>query len=143
MSLVLRVIVAIVIIGHGIGHVVGFLAPWTNSKLGFPEFAFNQSPWLFPGEVLMQSAIGKVFGAIWLLSMVAFFGAALGLLARQEWWSTVAVIASILSLIVVVPWWNSFTPGIMSKRSAVFVDIVVLVALWGPWKDEILARLNS
>ena len=139
----IRIIVAITLIGHGIGHVVGFLAPWTNSKLGFPEFAFNQSTWLLPGEVVMISTIGKIFGVIWLLSMGAFFAAAIGLLEKQEWWTTIAIIASILSMIAVVPWWNSFTPGIMSKRSAVLVDILVLIALWGPWKDEIITRLSS
>jgi hypothetical protein len=140
MSLVLRFIVAIVIIGHGIGHVVGFLGSWTKSQLGLPDYAFNQSPWLLPGDIPMQSTIGKVFGVIWLVSMGAFLAAAIGLLAKQSWWPTVTVIASILSLIVVVPWWNSFTPGIMSKRSAVVVDIIVLVALLSPWKDEILTR---
>jgi hypothetical protein len=143
MGIILRIIVAITIFGHGIGHVVGFLGSWTKSKLGFPEFAFNQSPWLLPGKVVMQSTIGKVFGVIWLMSMGAFFVAAIALVTKQPWWSTIVVIASIMSLIAVVPWWNSITSGIMSKRSAVFVDIIVLVALMGPWKDDVITLLRS
>jgi hypothetical protein len=143
LGLILRIVVAITLLGHGVGHVVGFLGSWTKSQLGLPDFAFNQSPWVLPGDKVMQSAVGKVFGIFWLLSMGAFVVAAIGLLAEQSWWTTIVIIASFLSLLVVVPWWNSFTPGIMSKRSAVFVDIVVLVALLGPWKDEILARLSS
>jgi hypothetical protein len=75
--------------------------------------------------------------------MIGFLAAAIGLIANQSWWSTVAIIASILSLLVVIPWWNTFTPGIMSKKSAVVVDIVILVALLGPWKDELVAKLSS
>lgn len=143
MGIILRIVVAITLLGHGLGHVVGFLGSWTKSQLGLPDYAFNQSPWLLPGDILIQSTIGKVFGVIWLVSMGAFVVAAIGLLAKHSWWTTIVIIASFLSLLVVLPWWNSFTPGIMSKRSAVFVDIVVLVALLGPWKDELLARLSS
>ena len=143
MSTILRIVVAIILFGHGIGHVVGFLGSWTKSQLGFPDYAFNQSPWLLPGEVVMQSTVGKVFGIFWLLSMGGFFAAAIGLIAKQSWWVTIAFIASFLSLLAVIPWWNSITTGIMSKRSAVIVDIIALVALLGPWKDEILTRLSS
>jgi hypothetical protein len=75
--------------------------------------------------------------------MIVFLAAAIGLIANQSWWSTVAIIASILSLLVVIPWWNTITPGIMSKKSAVVVDIIILVALLGPWKDVLLTRLSS
>ena len=140
--IILRIIFAIILFGHGIGHVVGFLGTWTNLQL-FPEFPFNRSPWIFPGDIFIQSAVGKVFGILWLISMGAFFAAAIGMVAKQSWWKTIAVIASILSLLAVIPWWNTFTPGIMSKQSAVLVDILVIAALLGPWKDILLAKLSS
>jgi hypothetical protein len=143
MNLILRIAVAITLLGHGIGHVVGFLGSWTKSRLGFPEFAFNQSPWILPGEIFMQSTIGKVFGIFWLTSMSGFFAAAIGLIVGRSWWTTNAIIASGLSLLAVIPWWNTITPGIMSKQSAVLVDIIVIVALLGPWKDVLIARLSS
>ena len=140
--IILRIIFAIILFGHGIGHVVGFLGTWTNWQL-FPEPPFNDSPWILPGDVFIQSAVGKVFGIFWLISTGAFFAAAIGLVLKQSWWATVAVIASLLSLLAVIPWWNSFTPGIMSKKSAVLVDIIIIVVLLGPWKDTLLARLGS
>ncbi len=140
--IIFRLAVAITLFGHGIGHVVGFLGSWTQLR-PFPEPAFNESPWIFSEGVFIQSTIGKVFGIFWLLSMGAFFAASIGLIANQAWWSTTTVIASILSLLAVVPWWNSFTPGIMSKKSAVLVDVLALVVLLGPWRDVVLARLGS
>lgn len=142
MMTILRIIVAIILLGHGIGHVVGFLGSWTKLRI-FPEYPFNESPWILPGDIFIQSAVGKVFGIFWLISMGAFFAAAIGLIMEQSWWTTIAVIASFLSLLAVIPWWNTFTPGIMSKWSAVLVDIIVIAALLGPWKDELLARLSS
>jgi len=91
----------------------------------------------------MQSTVGKAFGVSWLIATVGFFAAAFGLMTGRSWWSTIAVIASFASLSAVIPWWNSITPGIMSKRSAVVVDIVIIVGLLGPWKDALLARLSA
>ena len=140
--IILRIGLAIMLFGHGIGHVVGFLGSWTKLQI-FPELPFNEFPWIFSGNIFIESAVGKVFGIIWLISMAAFFAAAFGLIAQQSWWATVVVIASFLSLLAVIPWWNTFTPGIMSKISAVLVDIAIIVALLGPWKDALLARLSS
>ena len=142
MSLILRVIVAIVLIGHGIGHIMGFIETWTKWQ-PFSDPAFNASPWILPGDVYIESAIGKLFGIFWLLSMLGFFAAGIGLVANQPWWATVAIVASILSLIAVVPCWNTFTPGIMSKTSAVVVDIIVIIALLGPWKDNVQRLLGA
>jgi hypothetical protein len=142
MNTLFRIVVAVLIFGHGIGHVVGVMGSWTEWRV-FPELPFNESPWILPGDIYMQSAVGKAFGILWLIATVGFFAAAFGLMTGQSWWSAIAVIASFASLLAVIPWWNSITPGIMSKRSAVLVDIVIIVALLGPWKDGLLARLSA
>jgi hypothetical protein len=133
---ILSIVVAITLLGHGIGHVMGFLASWTKLPMGFTE-----SPWIFPGDIYVQSTVGKVFGILWLITMGIFIAAAIGLFTEHSWWITMAIIASFLSLVAIIPWWNTFTPG--SKLAAVLVDIVVIAALLGPWKDELLARLSS
>ena len=140
--IILRIVIAIILIGHGIGHIMGFVGTWTNWQ-PFTEPSFNHEPWIFSDGVFIQSVLGKIFGIFWLLAMIGFFAAAVGLIANQSWWSSIVIIASILSLLAVIPWWNTFTPGIMSKVSAVVVDIIILVALIGPWKDVILAKLSS
>lgn len=132
----LTIIIAVVLLGHGIGHIMGFLASWTNLPMGFTE-----SPWIFSSDTHIQSSLGKVFGVLWLLAMVAFIAAAVGLFMDQSWWTTIAIVASVLSLVAIVPWWNTFTPG--SKQAVVLVDVVVLAVMLGPWKAELLARIAS
>jgi hypothetical protein len=121
---------------------MGFIGTWTGSQ-PFTDPVFNDSPWMLPGDVSIDSTIGKVFGFFWLLSLLGFIVAGIGLVANQPWWTTVAIAALILPIIAVVPWWNTFTPGIMSKTSAVVVDIIALVSLLGPWKDQILGLLGT
>ena len=132
----LSIIVAVALLGHGIGHVMGFLASWTKLPMGFTE-----SPWILSTDTNIQSTTGKAFGVLWLLAMAAFIGAVVGLFMEQSWWTTAAVIASVLSLVAIVPWWNTYTPG--SKQALVLVDVVVIAVLLGPWKDELLARIAS
>lgn len=132
----LTIIIAVVILGHGIGHVMGFLSSWTNLPMGFTD-----SPWIFSPDTHIQSAIGKAFGVLWLFAMAAFVAAAVGLFMEESWWTTAAVVASILSLAAIIPWWNTFTPG--SKQAVVLVDVVVLAVMLGPWKGELLARIAS
>jgi hypothetical protein len=130
------IIIAVTLLGHGIGHVMGFLASWTNLPMGF-----TKSPWIISRDIHIQSSVGKAFGILWLISMGAFIAAAIGLFTGQSWWTTVAIIASFLSLLAFIPWWNTFTPG--SKQAAVLVDVVVIAVLLGPWKDELLARIGG
>lgn len=142
MIIIIRIVIAAILLGHGIGHIVGFLGSWTQWQ-PFQEPAFNDEPWIFSDDVLIHSVIGRLFGIFWLLATISFTAAAIGLVANQRWWNTVAVIGSSFSLLAVLPWWNTFTPGIMSKSSAVLVDIIALVALLGPWKEVLLDRISS
>jgi len=133
---ILTILLALTLLGHGIGHVMGFLASWTDLPMGF-----TKSPWIFSRDIAIQSSVGRAFGILWLISMGAFIAAAIGLITGQPWWTTVAIIASVLSLSAFIPWWNTFTPG--SKQAAILVDVVVIAVLLGPWKDELLARIGG
>ena len=57
----LRIAIAIILIGHGIGHIMGFVGTWTNWQ-PFSEPSFNNAPWIFSDGVFIQSVLGKVFG---------------------------------------------------------------------------------
>ncbi len=132
----LGIVIAVTFLGHGIGHVIGFLGSWTKLPMGF-----TQSPWIFSRGILIRSVMGKAFGILWLISMCAFIASAIALFTGQSWWTTVAIIASFLSLLAFIPWWNTFAPG--PKQAAVLVDVVVIAVLLGPWKGELLARIGA
>jgi hypothetical protein len=125
-----RYIVALVLLGHGAGHALGFLAAWTELPMGFRD-----RPWILGEDVKIQTAVGRAFGFLWFAALAGFIGAALGLLLRQQWWEVLAVAASTISILAILPWWNTVTPG--PRLWALLVDVVVLIGLLGPWKDQI------
>ena len=131
----IKYVVVLVLLGHGAGHVMGFLAAWTKLPMGFAD-----RPWVFGGDVKIQTAVGRAFGLVWLIALAGFIGAGVGLLLQREWWSTLAIASSVISIVAIVPWWNTITPS--ARFWPILVDVAVLVALLGPWRDQI-ARLTG
>jgi hypothetical protein len=87
----LKFIIALPLIGHGLAHISGVLAAWTLADVGFKD-----NPWIFSSGVRLSSGIGRVFGLIWLLALIALAGSGVGLIFRQAWWPDVALLGSVL-----------------------------------------------
>ena len=129
--MLLRWGLAIVLVMHGLGHAMFAMATWTQIDVGF-----TASPWMLPGAVTPDSLVGRISAVVWLLALVGFLIAAVGLVTNAAWWPGYAVGAAALSLAVLLLWWNTITPG--SRGWAAFVDVAVLLALLGPWKARVL-----
>jgi MFS superfamily sulfate permease-like transporter len=66
--------------------------------------------------------------------MVGFVGAGIGILTGEDGWRALALGAAVISLLVILPWWNAVTPG--SRVGAVLVDVVTLIVVLG-WGNRI------
>ncbi len=80
----LRYLIAGFLVLHGIGHVGG---PW-----------FFLRSWLSPQ--LVESPVKWVFVIVWFAVMVAYLAAGILMLQNQAAWRTIALAASIVSLMV-------------------------------------------
>jgi hypothetical protein len=127
----LRWFIIIVLLAHGVGHVMGFMAAWTPVPMGFTD-----RPSLLSDTITIQSAAGRAFGLLWMLALVAFLAAVFGLIGHQEWWRALVIAAAVISLAAILPWWNTVTAG--PRFGAVLVDLLILVALLPPWGAQII-----
>ncbi len=75
-----RFIIAAPFIDHGWAHISGFLVSWTKVDAGYKDRS-----WIFSSEVTMKSGIGRLFGLLWLVALVGFVAAGVGLLVLQSW----------------------------------------------------------
>lgn len=125
-----KFIFALPLFAHGLAHLSGFMASWTSTDAGYAN-----KPWLFSEGIYLHSLVGRVFGLLWLAAMVGLVGSAFGLGLWQDWWSALAVMAAVISLVVIVPWWNTVPLG--AKIGAAF-DVLVLVVLLSPLKERLL-----
>jgi hypothetical protein len=102
---------------HGIIHEFGFGATW---RIG-PAGTVSATPSLIPG-LAPDGALAHVLGIIWLIALLAFLGAAFGLLTDGTWWRVATAAAAVVSLALCVAWWSD------GKAGAV-IDIRILVAI--------------
>jgi len=131
-----RYIIAVVLLAHGIGHIIPFMAAWTPriSKVGFSD-----ASWIFSGGVRVESLIGQVFALLGLVALIGFGASALGLVTNQAWWPTMTIVAAVISIVTIVPWINAWPTE--SMIGALFVDVAVLVALLPPWSQQVVQSL--
>lgn len=125
---------AFLLIMHGLAHVAGPLGFWTSGAQAFAE-----KPWLFSKGITPQSAVGWVFGLLWVVAALGLAGAGLGLLFGQDWWPTLALVGAAVSLVAIVPWARVVPPG--AWAGACF-DVVILAALLLPWGDRLVGVLS-
>ena len=122
-----RIIIAIVLIAHGLGHGLGMLAA-AGVKLSPTH---SPDSWLFTR--LLGDTGARIIGfVIWLLALVGFVGAGLGLLG---WLVPVASVpslalgASVISLASLALFWNALPFFFPNKVGVIVVDVAVLVYL--------------
>jgi hypothetical protein len=132
--MILNYIVVAAFILHGLAHLSGFVAAFTSRDTGF-----SPNSWLFSPNVTIHSAIGKLFGLLWLVAAVALAGSGLALLLGWAVWPWLPIAGAVLSLLVIVPWWNTVPPG--AKAGAVF-DLLILLALIPGWRGQVMTLLG-
>lgn len=97
---------AIPLIAHGLAHISGFIASWTEANVGLAT-----RPRVLSSGVTRSSRVGLAFSLLWLVAAAGVVGAGLGILSRQEWWADPAFAASVISLVAIVTWWNTLPRG--------------------------------
>lgn len=125
MSNWLRIILAIVVAAHGLGHIL-FLIP----LLGIADWGQPSQSWLL-GSGWPAKVVGTL---IWLVAIFGFVAVAAGLLLEADWWQPVAIIAAIVSASGLLLFWMK-PPGSPAISALVF-DLLVLASIvvfhWPP-----------
>jgi hypothetical protein len=131
----IKIVVALVLLAHGIGHVMGPLKVFNVATIN-PQWQGDS--WLLGG---LGMATTNVIGVVlWLLAVFGFTALAAVVMGwlPGEWWAPLAVGSSIVSLAAVALFPLAFPT--FSTIGAVVVDVVVLAAVfWFNWAPDELA----
>ena len=135
--LALRILIAVVLIAHGLGHALGMMP---SAGLEITRFHSSKS-WLLTG--ILGIKVSRVIEfTIFLAALLAFVGRGLGLLgweATQGTWQQLSVIAAIISLVGLVLFFRAFPTLFPNVAGALAVDIGVLVCiLWLKWPPGVV-----
>jgi hypothetical protein len=122
-----KIVVAVVLFAHGIGHVLG---PLQVAKVAQVNPTWAGDSWLLTG-VAGQMASNVVGLVLWVAAVVGFVASAAVVMGwlPASWWVPLAVGSSVVSLVAIALFPAAFP--LTSTIGAVIVDIAVLVAVVG------------
>jgi hypothetical protein len=133
----LKLIIALVLLAHGIGHSMGLLQIF-NVAVVNP--AWRGDSWLLGGSAGSTATASVIGGIVWTASIVGFAALAAVVMGwlPVAWWAPLAVGSAIVSLVGLLLFPLAFPT--VSTIGAFAVDVVVLVAvLWTDWEPGELA----
>lgn len=121
----LRIVLALVVGAHGIGHILFLVPLW-----GGTDWGQSTQSWLL-GEGSAARWVGTL---IWVAALLGFGAVAAGIVDNSEWWRTVAVVSSLVSIVGLILFWSS--PVSSPAVSALVFNLVVMGSLlvlhWPP-----------
>jgi hypothetical protein len=121
----IRLIMAIIIAAHGIGHIMGVM---TIPMGMFGESGFKQGSWLLTDRLGLNTSTVRALGTLWLIATIAFMAAAYGYFYDLAWWRTVIKASVILSVALFVVWWDAFPANIPIQAN--LGNVAAIIALF-------------
>jgi hypothetical protein len=124
---IVRWFVVIVVLAHGIGHVL-FLAP----ALGIANWADQTGhSWLLSGAI-GEGGTRFAASAVWIAAIVCFVAGVVGFLTGADWWRALILAGAVVSGVGIVVMWDGLAQP--SAAMALAFDVVVLIAVgWANW----------
>jgi hypothetical protein len=132
----LKLVIALVLLAHGIGHTMGIIGV---TRIATVSPQWRGDSWLLTGLAgnALASAVGVVLWALAIAGFAALAAVVVGWLP-EAWFAPLAVGSSIVSLVGVLLFPIAFP--VFSTIGAVAVDVAVLAAvLWYHWVPGDLA----
>jgi hypothetical protein len=123
----IQTVVSLVIILHGVGHIMGIL---TAANIIHTN-TWNSHSWL------LTNALGDITArmialALWIVTVVGFIAAgagAFGWSLTAGSWRTITVVMAVVSLVTLAIYWNAFAVLIPNKVGSIAVNIAALVCI--------------
>ena len=122
----MRIVLAVLMAGHGIAHLPGFLVNWQLRS--FPEMPYRTT--IFGTSLDVGEAGIKVIGALWLAAGVAFIVLAGATLTRGTWWIPLAYALIALSTVLCLAGWPDARLGLGANG---VILLLVVIGVRGGW----------
>jgi 2-hydroxy-6-oxonona-2,4-dienedioate hydrolase len=134
----MRIAFVLVLILHGVAHLVGFLGPWGLLPAASPSAVPAPSPnALFGGRLTLGDTAARGFGVIWLVAALSFVIVAIGFWRRDSWSLPALVSVSLASLALSTAWWPAARIGVLVN---VAILLTLLALAYRSYRDDIAAE---
>lgn len=112
----MRIVLGLLMIVHGIAHLVGFAGSFGLSR----DIPFKTT--VLGGHVDVGLLGTRALGVLWLACALAFLGVGTGAIIRTGWWQSYAIFVGAISLALCLV-------ELPAAKIGAVVDVVVLAAI--------------
>jgi Family of unknown function (DUF6544) len=138
---ILSIVLIVVLTLHGLIHLMGLIAYWPLGKIS--ELPYKTT--LLGGRWEIGSYGMRLYSLLWLLSILGFITAALGLAFGRSWWAPVLLPTVLVSLVVCLLDWEAAFRGAWIDLALLLILIVIfgLKVRPGPFTSFLISYTNS
>jgi hypothetical protein len=122
----MRIVLAILMAGHGIAHLPGFLVSWQLRS--FPDMAYRTT--IFGASLDVGEVGTRLIGAVWLAAGVSFIVLAGATLTRAAWWRPIAYVLIVLSTVLCLVGWPDARLGLVANA---VILLLIVTGVRGGW----------
>ncbi len=112
------ILLALILFGHGLAHLPGFIAYWKLADL--KEIPYKTT--LLAGNINVGDWGIRVYGFLWLVAALAFTASSIGTGARLSWWQSLTLMTSVFSLLLCIVGWPE-------ARFGLFINLALIAFL--------------
>jgi hypothetical protein len=124
----LRFIVGVFIVLHGLVHLLYFGQSWRLFELQ-PEMVWPDGSWAF-SKLLGDEATRLLASIACVLTAIGFVAGGIGILVQQAWWRPVVVGSAAFSALVFMLLWDGKMQKLHDKGGiGLLINIAILVAV--------------
>ncbi len=114
-----KILISLVLFGHGFAQLVGFADSWTQRNVGF-----RKKSWTYSSDIYPRSNIGKLFGLLWLFSFVMYLVGGVHVWMNSELWLFYSFLGAVVAFFAGVSWWNNLPGGV---KMGMLIDVVIIM----------------
>lgn len=118
----MRIGLALLLLLHGLAHLVGFLTPWGLAPAVRSAPAITPLRVLFGGRLTLGDDAWRGFGLLWLAVAFGFAVAAVATGLGASWSITAVIGVALISLLMTLAWWPA-------TRAGAAVNVLILAVL--------------
>jgi hypothetical protein len=125
---VLRFIIGVFIVLHGLVHLLYFGQSWRLFELQ-PEMVWPEGSWAL-SKLLGDEATRLLASISCILAAIGFVAGGTGILVRQAWWRPVVVGSAAFSAVIFILFWDGEMQKLDNQGGiALLINIAILVSV--------------
>jgi hypothetical protein len=123
--MLIRLLLMLFLVAHGLAHLPGFLVPWRLATL--PELPYRTT--LLAGRLEVGEAGIRAVGVVWLSLALTFAILSVGVYLRSPWVVNGVIGGAALSIVLSILAWPEARLGILANLAV--LGLLFLALRWG------------